>query len=231
MKTKHQIVVLEDNPKDVALIEGELRKAGFDFAARHTRTEPEFVAAITEIPPSLVIADFSLPRYDGMQALTLFRSRHPEVPFIFVSGTIGEEKAVELIKRGATDYVPKTDLVKLGSRVERALREAGEQQEKRRAELARTNSEGRFRALFEGAGAGIAIEDLQGKIIETNRALQQMLGYDASELQSMTRREFTHSQDLKEETAHFKRLLAENPITTGWRSGLFGATDEFSGDG
>ncbi|HXD01468.1 MAG TPA: PAS domain S-box protein, partial [Verrucomicrobiae bacterium] len=76
------------------------------------------------------------------------------------------------------------------------------------AELLRQSSEARFRALFESAGAGIAIEDLQGKIIQTNRALQQMLGYDAAELLAITRRDFTHSQDLKEETAHFKRLLS-----------------------
>ncbi len=204
---KYQVVILEDNHADAALIEVELRKAALDFDARRAQTAAEFESAIKETSPGLVIADYMMPGFDGLQALTLFRGAHPHVPFIVVSGTIGEEKVVELMKHGATDYVPKNDLEKLRPVVDRALREAEEWNERRRAELSRLNSEGRFRALFEGAGSGIAIEDLQGRVIETNRALQQMLGFEAVELQNMTRRDFTHSQDLKEETAHFKRLI------------------------
>ena len=214
MNTRHQIVdSWRTNASDVALMEGELQKAGLDFALyAHTRSEAEFVAAITEMPPGS--GDRRFLACPSMTVCGRSRSCGRSIrkcPFILVSGTIGEEKVVELMKQGATDYVPRGRLRKSfrsGGRA-KPLREAGRKKMSGGAPNWRgPTAKGRFRALFESAGAGIAIEDLQGRIIETNRALQQMLGYDTADLQHLTRREFTHSKDLKEETAHFNRLLA-----------------------
>jgi PAS domain S-box-containing protein len=208
MSAPLKVLILEDNPGDATLMEAELREVGLSFTTQTVQTRDGFLAAIKDFRPDLVLADYTLPAFTGMEALMLFRREQPDVPFIVLSGTIGDEQAAELMKHGATDFVPKSRLGKLVPAVRQALRDFAEKNEKRRAEMMRQSSEARFRALFECAGAGIAIEDLQGKIIQTNRALQQMLGYEAGDLLAITRREFTHSQDLKEETAHFKRLLS-----------------------
>jgi len=207
MSAKLRILILEDNADDAALMESALRKAGLDFSARTVDSREGFLQAIADSPPDLVLADYVLPEFDGLEALTLFRRQHPDLPFIVVSGTVGDDKAAELMKNGATDLVSKQRLEKLVPAVQQALRETAARNEQRQTELLRQSSEARFRALFDGTGAGIAVEDLSGKIIQTNRALQQMLGYEAEELLAITRRDFTHTQDLKEETAHFKRLL------------------------
>ena len=109
-----RIIVVEDSAADLELLEHELRKAGIDFSHRHIHTEDDFLAALQEGPPDLVLADCTLPAFSGQEALLLCRKQYPDVPFIFVSGTVGEEKAVELLKLGATDFVPKQRLAKLG---------------------------------------------------------------------------------------------------------------------
>ncbi len=208
MSAPLRVLILEDSEKDATLMEAQLREAGLDFTTQTAQSRDSFLGALKDSRPDLVLADCALPSFTGMEALMLFRREQPDVPFIIISGTIGDEQAAELMKHGATDFVPKDRLGKLVPAVRQALRDYAERNERRRAEAMRQSSEARFRALFECAGAGIAIEDLQGKIIQTNRALQQLLGYDAGDLLAITRREFTHSQDLKEETAHFKRLLS-----------------------
>ncbi len=208
MSRKLGILMVEDSSADTELIEHELRRGRLDFLSRQVHNEADFVAALKDAPPDIVLADCSLPVFSGEEALLLCRRLCPDVPFIFVSGTVGEEKAVELLKQGATDFVPKQRLANLVPAIQRARREVEQAAERRRAESSLRESESRFRAVFEGAGTGIAIEDLEGKIIETNRALQQMLGYDAAELRQLTRRDFTHARDHQEEQAHFNRLLS-----------------------
>ena len=203
-----RILILEDNAADAELMESELIKAELEFSARRVHSRDEFLKALAESPPELVLSDYAIPGFSGLEALKRLREQYADLPVIFVSGTIGEEEAVELMRLGATDFVPKTRLDKLVPAIQRALREMEQREEKRRAETSLRESEARFRAVFEGASAGIAIEDLQGQILQTNRSLQQMLGYGAVELAQITRRDFTHTQDHKEETAHFKRLLA-----------------------
>jgi PAS domain S-box-containing protein len=208
MSAPMRVLMLEDSKEDATLMEAGLREAGLHFTAQTVESREDFLAAMKKSPPDLVLADYALPGFSGMEALMLFRREQADIPFIVISGTIGDEQAAELMKHGATDFVPKNRMGKLVPAVRQALRDFAERNERRRAEMMRQSSEARFRALFECAGAGIAIEDLQGKIIQTNRSLQQMLGYEAEDLLAITRRDFTHSQDLKEETAHFKRLLS-----------------------
>ncbi|MDB6067461.1 MAG: multi-sensor hybrid histidine kinase [Pedosphaera sp.] len=203
-----RILVVEDNAADLEMLERELRRSNLSFTLHHVHKEADFLKGLEDFNPEIVLADYTLPAFTGMEALTLFRQRNVDAPFICVSGTIGEESAVELMRQGATDFVPKGRIQKLVPAIQRALREVAQRQEQRRAETLLRNSESRFRALFEGAGTGIAVEDLQGKIVETNRALQQMLGYTAEELQQITRRDFTHAGEQKEDEEHFKRLLA-----------------------
>ncbi len=126
------LLLIEDSAADVELIEYEIRRSGQAFKSRRVSNERDLVAALEEQVPDLVISDYSMPGYTGTAALAAVRARHPEVPFIFVSGTIGEERAIEALRGGATDYVLKDRLNRLLPAIERALTEARDRQQRRR---------------------------------------------------------------------------------------------------
>ena len=136
-----RILLLEDDPGDVELIQELLEVDHFDCEVTRVQTCPEFLAALESAEIDLILADYKLPSFDGLSALKLAQSARPDLPFIFVSGTIGEDVAIEALKIGATDYVLKTRLERLVPSVQRALREARERAERRKAEEALRRSE------------------------------------------------------------------------------------------
>ena len=121
-----RMLLVEDNPADAELELRELKRAGLRLEHRVVDTEQAFRGELTAAVPEVILSDFSMPQFDGMQALALARELAPDVPFIFVSGTIGEEYAIRALKNGATDYVLKTNLLRLPAAVERALETARE---------------------------------------------------------------------------------------------------------
>jgi two-component sensor histidine kinase len=127
------ILLLEDSDLDAELIALHLRRGDVAHAITRVTTREDYVAALSG-EYDLILADYSLPSFDGLSALTIAHERTPETPFIFVSGTLGEEIAIESFKRGATDYVLKQRLVRLPAAVTRALAEAKEKTERRQAE-------------------------------------------------------------------------------------------------
>ncbi len=129
-----RILLLEDSDLDAELIEGELRAGGLQYVLRREQDGPGFEAALREFAPRVVLSDYRLPSYDGAQALALARQLCPEVPVIVISGAVGEEKTVELLKGGATDFVLKDRLGRLVSAVGRALREVAEREALQRAQ-------------------------------------------------------------------------------------------------
>jgi len=130
------ILMLEDVATDADLIQRELEREGFTFEARRVTTEDAFTQALDAFAPDIVLADYSLPSFDGMAALEVVQAERPHLPVVFVSGAIGEERAIETLKQGATDYVLKDQLSRLGPAVRRALREAEERRARREAEEA-----------------------------------------------------------------------------------------------
>jgi signal transduction histidine kinase/CheY-like chemotaxis protein len=134
VKTKLQLVAVEDNETDALLVARHLAKAGLDCVIHRVQTERDFASALLEVRPDLILSDFSLPQFDGLRALEIAAARAPETPFIFVSGTIGEERAIDALRRGATDYVLKTNMSRLSTAVERALHEASLKAAQRRSE-------------------------------------------------------------------------------------------------
>src|SRR3954469_10351630 len=139
--------MLEDDPADAELTKFNLRKSGMQFSANRVETRDAFLEALEERPPDLILSDYSLPGFNGHDALEIARERCPETPFIFVTGTMGEEVAIETLKSGATDYVLKTRLTRLVPAVNRAIREAQERSKHRRAEKQLRESHERLRAL------------------------------------------------------------------------------------
>jgi diguanylate cyclase (GGDEF)-like protein len=147
MTEKLQLVVVEDSVVDAELVARHLAKAGLDVVMHRVQTESEFVSALQEKRPDLILSDFSLPQFSGLRALDVAIAHAPETPFIYVSGTIGEERAIDALRRGATDYVLKTNLSRLSSAVERALREAALRADQRKSEQQRREQEVRLQRL------------------------------------------------------------------------------------
>jgi CheY-like chemotaxis protein len=136
-----RILSLEDDPRDAELIQELLEAEGIACAVKRVDTQPAFQAAVEGDRFDVILADYTLPSFDGLAALKLARSTCPDVPFIFVTGTLGEEVAIEALKIGATDYILKTRLSRLAPSILRALREANQRAERKRAEEALRRNE------------------------------------------------------------------------------------------
>jgi diguanylate cyclase (GGDEF)-like protein len=147
MTPKLQLVIVEDSEADAELVARNLTKAGLDVVIHRVETEEHFVAALQSIRPQVILSDFSLPSFDGLRALEIAVAHAPETPFIFVSGTIGEERAIDALRRGATDYVLKTNLSRLAAAVERALREVSLKAARAKSEQQRRDQEVRLQRL------------------------------------------------------------------------------------
>src|SRR5229473_3257528 len=134
MKSPLRVLHLEDNPNDAELIQAALQSEGIVSHVVRVETRADFLASLEQGGFDIILADYTLPSFDGLSALSIAMEKCPDVPFIFVSGTLGEEVAIEALKIGATDYLLKERLSSIGPSVHRALREARERDERRRAE-------------------------------------------------------------------------------------------------
>ena len=150
-----RVLHLEDSVVDRAVIQEILLAGGVACEFQCADTKVEFEGQLKLIEFDLILSDFTLPAYDGAAALALAQQTQPETPFIFVSGTIGEERAVASLRGGATDYVLKQNLDRLVPAVRRAVREAEEREKRRQAEVALRKAEEKYRTIFENAREGI----------------------------------------------------------------------------
>jgi diguanylate cyclase (GGDEF)-like protein len=187
MKTQLKLVVVEDSVADAELLARHLAKAGLHCAINRVQTEPEFIAALHRDKPDLILSDFSLPNFSGLRALDLAVMHAPDTPFIYVSGTIGEERAIDALRRGATDYVLKSNLSRLSSAIERALREAKLKADRRHSEHVRTEQEERlrrltrtYRMLSSTSSAILRLQNRTELLDEVCRIAVQQGGYQRS---------------------------------------------------
>ncbi len=205
------ILHLEDNYTDAELVEALLEASGLACQIARVQTKDEFSRALRQQTYDLILADYGLPGYDGLSALKLARAECPGTPFLFVSGTIGEEAAIQALTQGATDYVLKGRISRLVPAVHRALREADECRERERAEQALRENERRFRALIENSSDGIILLDSSLAIQYVSASGERLTGYSAEEVLGHSVREFVHPEDL---TAH-ESLMAEFQVAGG----------------
>src|SRR5579863_5507701 len=148
--TPLHFLLVEDNPLDVELVNRELRRADFNFTSIAVQTPEDFSRELRAHCPQIVLADYNLPQWRGMEAVELLRRENLDVPLILVSGALGEVNAVECLKQGATDYVLKGALTRLPVAIRRALEEGRLREQREQAEEALHRSEERFHALANG---------------------------------------------------------------------------------
>jgi len=172
------VLFVEDSDIDVELELRALERDGLQIVFQRVDSEGALRQALAGAPPDTILSDFSMPGFDGLQALKLSRDLAPRVPFIFVSGTIGEERAIEAIRLGATDYVLKNNLRRLSTSVRRALSEAGERERVRVAESERA----RLVEIMEATSDYVGMSDPAGRQIYLNAAGRRMVGISEDEV-------------------------------------------------
>lgn len=183
VKATLRILNVEDNVNDAELNEAMISARWPECELLRVDSREDFIAALEQEDVDLILSDYTMPGFNGLEALAMARERRPELPFLFVSGTIGEDTAIEAMKNGATDYVLKHRLMRLIPAVDRALRETGERNERERAEQAMHESEHKYRTLFECLGdAAFLTDEKTGKIIDTNRRAEALLGCERGQI-------------------------------------------------
>ena len=177
-----RILHLEDNTSDSLLVQINLKKEQLDFEYFFVDNEQDFLGHLENKKIDIILSDYNLPDYSGAEALIVSRTRFSHIPFVFVSGTMGEEAAIESLLNGATDYVLKNRIERLGSAVKRAIRESHLQQEYEKAILSLRQKEEQYRTLIEGMNEGLMLTDTQDTILFVNQQTCDITGYNAAEL-------------------------------------------------
>jgi PAS domain S-box-containing protein len=173
-----RILMVEDIPTDAELIIHEITRSGIDFIHRVVETKQDYIMALQEFKPDIILSDYSLPRFDGMQALMIRQEMVPFVPFILVTGSINEETAVKVMKAGADDYVIKEHITRIGSAIKTTL-------EKREIILAKQETEEKLQILsraVEQNPATILITNTEGDIEYVNPKFTEITGYTFDEV-------------------------------------------------
>ena len=175
MRRPLRVLLVEDSDDDAALIMRALHKAGFDLTAQCVQDRAALAEALAQ-QWDVVLSDFSMLGFNGMDALTLCRLQHSDTPFILISGTIGEEMAVAVMKAGANDYVMKHNLARLAPALQRELDDASARASLRRTELELIDSEKRFHAFMDASPFVASIKDHDGRYLYMNKGWSTAFG-------------------------------------------------------
>ena len=186
MKKPLRILIVEDNPADAKLVLAELRAFGFEPAWKRVETEAEFLREIT-LSPEIILSDYSMPEFSGLRAAELLQASGLDIPFILISGTVGEDVAVEAMRYGATDYLLKDRIARLGSAVERALRESQARRESKAGAAALVSLQNQLRRTLEFSPAvvySLKVEGARVTLQIVNENITRLLGFTVEECMS-----------------------------------------------
>jgi two-component system cell cycle sensor histidine kinase/response regulator CckA len=208
MNRDTHILMVEDLATDAHLIERELRQASIDFVSKRVETKEAFLKALTEFQPDIVLSDYSLPQFSGLDALRLLKQSPVPTPFILITGSLTEEVAVECMKEGAHDYILKTSLKRLPSAVLNALAKRQTEQEKIRAEAALQRSEELYRLIAQNTSDLICILNTKGNYVYASPSHREVLGYRPEELLGRSCFSLIHPDDLSMAKDRFTRSPA-----------------------
>jgi len=202
-----RVLIVEDSEDDALLMLRALEKGGYEPEYRRVETAEAMRDALAAEAWDLILCDYKMPRFDGVKALALYKEAGLDIPFILVSGAVGEEIAVEVIKAGAHDYIMKDKMARLVPSVQRELRDARLRREHKKTEEALRESNERYRHLFElESDAILLIDNETGRILEANRAAAELYGYGREEL--LTKR----NTELSAESEETRQVTEETPI-------------------
>jgi two-component system sensor histidine kinase UhpB len=206
MHKKLFVLVIEDIPEDAELNVRLLRNAGYDVTYRRVETAVEMEAAMSSQSWDIILSDYSMPHFSVQEALEIYHAHGIDIPFIVISGAIGEVKAVQLIKAGVHDYLLKVNMTRFISVVERELREASNRREVINLSSSLASSEEKFRSYIDHAPDGIFVADEKGRYIEVNEAASRITGYSQGELLTMSISDLLTDEGLEQGMKNFKLL-------------------------
>jgi len=207
MSTPLHVLIVEDSVDDTRLVVDLLTEGSFAVTWRRVETADALREALASEPWDVVLCDYTLPHFDALAALALLRTIDLDLPFIIVSGTIGEDAAVEAMRSGAQDYVMKDRLARLPAAVKRELHDAAERREHRRVEMDLLESEVRFRRLFESAKDGILVLNARnGAVVDVNPLLLGWVGATREQFVGKRIWELSCLREIVASQAHFVNL-------------------------
>src|SRR5215212_266973 len=181
-RTPLRVLIVEDSVDDTLLLLRELRRGGYEPQYERVDTAEAMRAALEKQDWDVVVSDHAMPSFSAPAALkSLQDGGWPDIPFIIVSGHIGEDAAVKAMKAGAHDFVSKDGLARLAPAIERELRDAEERRERRRAQEALRLAEEKYRGIFENAVKGIFQSTIEGRLVTANPMMARIFGYDSPE--------------------------------------------------
>src|SRR5690349_24902910 len=184
-----KLVVVEDMPTEAEIAVRQLESGGFACSWKRVDSEAALRRVLDELKPDLILSDFTLPGFDGISALEVAREKMPDVPFIFLSGTIGEERAIDALQRGAYDYVLKTNMARLVPAVRRALSDAAGKRTRRALEQ-------QLRDIVSTSQDWIWEHDRAGKFTFCSDSVRSTLGYAPEEMLGTNASQYVHPEDL-----------------------------------
>lgn len=182
MENQINILHLEDNDNDALLVQLIIKNSGINSTYFQTDNKVDFIEKLNKNKIDIILSDYSLPDYSGNEALDYISNNFPHIPFVFVSGTMGEETAIESLLNGATDYVLKNKLEKLPSAINRAIKEAKLEKEYKEANEELIQSEKKYRTLINGMSEGLIMADNEEKILFANKQFCDLTAYNEKEI-------------------------------------------------
>ncbi len=223
MKSKLKILHLEDSLADSELVHSIIKHGGIDHDYFLVENQKEYLNILATEKIDLILSDFSLPGYSGKEAMLVARDKYPEMPFIFVSGVLGENIAIEALLGGVTDYVLKNNLERLVPSIKRALHEFELETKHKQAETALIESERKYKELINEVNDGYFITDSQGIITFANNAMAKILGYSSpEELAGLSVTELIKSSNNTEFNNIFKNSVENKNMIDGLEIEILG---------
>ncbi len=209
MGSSLRLLLVEDSEDDAELVVRELERGGYDLAFTRVETAEEMAAALSEQSWDVVISDYAMPHFSGPDALGVMREQGKDLPFIVVSGVVGEEIAIPVLQGGAHDFVAKDNLTRLLPAVQRELRDAEERRQRRRAQEALLQREAFFRCLIENTSDLILVLNSEGIIRYVSPSAERALGRESPPRVGMPVTELIHADDAPEVTRALARANGE----------------------
>ena len=217
MKHKIRILIVEDSEDDAELLLRELHRGGYAVTSKRVETVSSMGDALDNEEWDIIISDYAMPQFSGLKALEVVKERGLDIPFILVSGTIGEEVAVEAMKAGVQDYVMKNNLPRLCLAIERELQDAKMRRQQKETEEKLKASEERYRILFNSTEEAILVvrltpDGIYGDMLEINDVACQRLGYTREEILQLTYKDITDPEATTSPPEILEQLKAEGHV-------------------